>query len=84
MSDRCPLGYLFLFPTSGPQILILELETRGFNSSHFKPKVTVRQFLGFHKIKSIYVKTMLLFKVIVGMAVILNSYGHKQYAVVTI
>ena len=38
--------------------------------SHLKPKVTVRKFSGYHKIKSIYVKTMLLFKVIGGMAII--------------
>ena len=50
--------------------------------SHLKPKVTVRQFSGYSNIKSIYVKTMLLFKVIGGMTIILNSYGHKRYAVV--
>ena len=32
--------------------------------SHLKAKVTVRQFSGYRKIKSVYVKTMLLFKVI--------------------
>ena len=47
--------------------------------SHLKPKVTVRQFLGYRKIKSIYVETILLFKVIGGMAIILNSYGCKRY-----
>ena len=46
--------------------------------SHLKPKVTVRQFSGYRKIKSIYVKTMLLFKVIGGMAIILNSYDRKR------
>ena len=52
--------------------------------SRLKPKVTVRQFLGYCNIKSIYVETMLLFKVIGGMAFILNSYGRKRYAVVRI
>ena len=52
--------------------------------SHLNPKVTVRQLFGYHKIESIYVKTMLLFKVIWGMAIILNSYGRKRYAVVRI
>ena len=32
--------------------------------SHLKPKVTVRQFLGYRKIQSIYVETMLLFNII--------------------
>ena len=45
--------------------------------SHLKHKVTIRQFSGYRTIKSIYVKTMLLFKVIGGMAIILNSYGRK-------
>ena len=31
---------------------------------HLKPKVTVRQFSGYRKIKSIYVKIMLLFKLL--------------------
>ena len=34
------------------------------SQSHLKPKVTVRQFSGYRKIKSIYAETMLLFKVI--------------------
>ena len=57
-------------------------ELGALTQSHLKPKLTVRQFSGYHKIKSIYVKTMLLFKVIGGMAIILNSYGRKRYAVV--
>ena len=40
-------------------------------------KVTVRQFSEYRKIKCIYVQTMLLFKVIGGMSIILNSYGRK-------
>ena len=52
--------------------------------SHRKPKVTVRQFSGYRNIKSIYIKTMILFKVIGGMAIILNSYGQKRYALVRI
>ena len=32
--------------------------------SHLQPQLTVKQVLGFRKIKSIYVETMLLFKVI--------------------
>ena len=41
--------------------------------SHLKPKVTVRQFSGYRKVKSIYVKTMLLFKVIGGMAITIEQ-----------
>ena len=52
--------------------------------SHLKPKVTVRQFLGYRKIQSIYVETMLLFNIIGGMTIILNSCGRKRYAVVRI
>ena len=48
------------------------------------PKVTVRQFSVYRKIKSIYVGTMLLLKVVGGMAIILNGYGRKMYAVVRI
>ena len=40
--------------------------------SHLKPKVTVKQFSGYRKIKSIYVETILLFKVTVGMVIILK------------
>ena len=54
---------------------------RALTQSHLKPKVTVRQFSGYRKIKSIYVKTMLLFKVIGGMEIILNSYCLKRYAI---
>ena len=50
---------------------------RVLTQSRLKPKVTVRHFSG-------YVKTMLLFKVIGGMAIILNSYGQNRYAVVRI
>ena len=52
--------------------------------NHLKPKVTERQFSGYRKIKNIYVKTMLLCKVIGGMAIILNSYDRKRYKVVRI
>ena len=40
--------------------------------------MTVRQFSGYRKFKSIYVETMLLFKVIGGMAIILNSMVAKD------
>ena len=50
----------------------------------FKPKVTVRQFSGYRKFKSIYAETMLLFKVIGGMATMWNRYARKRYAVVRI
>ena len=52
--------------------------------SHLKPKVIIRQFSVYRKIKNIYVKTMLLLKVIGGMTIILNNYGRKRYAVVRI
>ena len=52
--------------------------------SHLTPKGTIRQLSGYRKIKSIYVETMVLFKVIGDMAIILNSYGRKRYAVVRI
>ena len=32
--------------------------SRGSNSTHLEPKVTLRQFSEYRKIKSIYVKTM--------------------------
>ena len=53
----------------------LKLGGRGGGRSNSKPpypKVTVRQFSGYCKVKSIYVKNVLLFKVIGGMAIILK------------
>ena len=60
------------------------VELGALTQSHLKSKVTVRQFSGYRKIESINVKTMLLFKVIAGMAIILNSYCGQRYAVVRI
>ena len=52
--------------------------------NHLKTKVTVRQFSGYRKIKSIYAETMLLFLSCGGMATMWNGYGRRRYAFVRI